>query len=65
MQQVIISFTFLLRFKKQCKKTFSTARVCCLNKFNALMSCDNEEVVKRTAMYLFYAFEKRQTMFNE
>ena len=37
----------------------------CLTKFNALMSCGNEEVVKRTAMYLFYAFEKRQTMFNE
>jgi len=29
------------------------------------MSWGNEEVVKRTAMYLFYAFEKRQTMFNE
>jgi len=29
--------------------------------------CPLEEVkvVKRTAMYLFYAFEKRQTMFNE
>jgi len=37
----------------------------CLNKFNALMSCGNEEVVKRTAIYLFYAFEKRKTMFNE
>ena len=36
-----------------------------MSKFNALMSCGNEEVVKRTAMYLFYAFEKRQTMFNE
>ena len=37
----------------------------CLNKFNALMSCGNDEVVKRTAMYLFYAFEKRKNMFNE
>jgi len=37
----------------------------CLNKFNALMSCGNEEVVKRTAMYLFYDFEKRQTTCNE
>jgi len=37
----------------------------CLNKFNALTSCGNEEVVTQTAMYLFNAFEKRQTMFNE
>jgi len=29
------------------------------------MSSGNEEVVKQTAMYLFHAFEKRQTMFNE
>jgi len=37
----------------------------CLKIFNALMSCGNEEVVKRTTMYLFDAFEERQTMFNE
>ena len=30
-----------------------------------LMSCGNEEVVKRTSMYLLYAFVKRQNMFNE
>ena len=30
-----------------------------------LMPCGNEEVVKRTAMHLLYAFEKRQIMFNE
>jgi len=37
----------------------------CLNEFNAIVSCGNEEVVKPTAMYLFYAFERRKTMFNE
>ena len=29
------------------------------------MFSGNKEVIKQTAMYLFYAFEKQQTMFNE
>ena len=35
-----------------------------LDKFNSLMSCNNESIVKDTAQYLYYAFERRHRTFE-